>query len=137
MYTPILSLKCSSSKWFMLYIKALRLILAQFYLQEEPGAYLDVETPSFRRTTSLSKHDKRITKSTTNLADIDLGLYACNAIQKHLCSAPLIIIIIIGIAFVCMVAHNRIKTCLEHLMLCGSTNNEFERINKLCHLFNC
>lgn len=39
---------------------------------EEPKAYLNVETP-FRRTTSLSKNDQRITKSTTNLADIEFG----------------------------------------------------------------
>lgn len=34
---------------------------------------MNVETP-FRRTTSLSKNDKRFTKSTTNLADIDYGV---------------------------------------------------------------
>ena len=61
-------------------------------LQEEPKDYLNVETP-FKRTSSLSVHDKRITKSTTNLADMDFGWYwpVCSS-KNHLCRRSIVLI---------------------------------------------
>ncbi|XP_065057036.1 nucleolar and coiled-body phosphoprotein 1-like [Rhopilema esculentum] len=50
-------------------------------IREEPKDYLNVETP-FKRTSSLSVHDKRITKSTTNLADMDLDRKPVGASKK-------------------------------------------------------